>query len=96
MSLVEQVKDAVRQSSAELTSSLRRSAYYQGWDSQCGRSLKVNCDGESFSIDMSQKAEDAEFGWGAPPSPAVRRWSGDQASIEETLIQSVSKKLGAL
>lgn len=94
MNLVNLVKNAVRESAPELTKSLRKSAYDQGWPADCGRSLTVSCDGESFEVEMSQAAEDQEFGFGKePPSPAVRRWSNDTSALDAAILRAVERRL---
>lgn len=98
MSLVSLIKNAVKESTPELTQSLRKSAHEQGWPADCGRSLFVTCDGESFDIEMSQEAEDREYGYGKePPSAAVRRWSNDTRTIDAAILKAVERRLeGAL
>lgn len=94
MSLVSLIKNAVQESAPELTKSLRKSAYDQGWPADCGRSLLVTCDGTSFDIQMSEAAEDREFGFGKePPSPAVRRWSNDTSSLDAAILGAVERRL---
>jgi hypothetical protein len=93
VSLVDKIKDAVKESAADLTASLRKSAYGQGWDAECGRSLFVTCDGDTFSVQMSEKAEDTEFGWGKPPAPAIRTWANRQRDIEAAVLRAVQRNL---
>jgi hypothetical protein len=93
VSLVNKIQAAVKESAAELTASLRRSAYEQGWDSECGRSLVVTCDGENFSVHMSDKAENLEFGWGGQPSPAVRTWANNRETIDGAVLRALQRNL---
>jgi hypothetical protein len=93
VSLVDKIKDAVKESAADLTESLRKSAYEHGWDAGCGRSLFVTCDGESFSVQMSEKAENLEFGWGSQPSPAVRTWANSRETIDGAVLRALQRNL---
>ena len=91
--LIQLVKSAVAEATPELTQSLRQSAFEQGWNAKCGRSLSVTCDGEYFSVEMSDEAEDLEYGVMSPPSPAVRLWSNDESSASESVVRSIERRL---
>jgi hypothetical protein len=97
VNIVETVKQAIKEATPELTQSLRKTAYEQGWPSDCGRSLFVTCDGEKFDVQMSSQAEDKEFGTGhEPPSAAVRRWSNDTGTIGDILIRAVERRIASV
>jgi hypothetical protein len=94
MSLASLVKQAVRESIPELTQSLRKSAYEQGWDATAGRGLSVVPDGDGFRLEVSEEAEEAEYGGlGRPPAPAIRRWANDTAQINSAILSAVERKL---
>jgi hypothetical protein len=97
VSLISMIKQAVSEATPELTQSLRKSAYDQGWDADAGRSLQVNFSENSFDIKMSQAAEDLEYGnMDRPPSAAVRRWSNDTNNIGQALITAVERRIASM
>jgi hypothetical protein len=97
VSILDAVHQGLREASTTLTQSLRQSAYEQGWSADAGRSLNVNYDGKSYRIEMSQEAENTEYGdMNDPPSPAVRKWSNNTADIEAAIIEAVDRRLEGL
>lgn len=95
LGLKQAVHNGVQDAAKNLTGMVRLSARQTGWSKRAARGLSFSADGSTLSVSASSNAaQDAEFGsFSTPPSPAMRKFANDHASIEEQILAAVEKHL---
>lgn len=86
---------AIRESSAVLSTDLRKFARDSGWSGKDASSLSVRADPTGLSISSrGDIADRVEYGnENTPPNPAIRIWATDPSRGETALTRAVKMRM---
>ena len=93
------IEAGIQNSAVPLTVSLQQSATNLGWDASASKRVRVRSNGANkLTINAQGPApETAEYGsLGTQPSPAIRQWAADEATVEAILVSSIMAEMEAV
>lgn len=98
-SMSKAIEAGIQNSAIPLTVSLQQAATNLGWDNSASKRVRVRTNGENkLAINAQGPApETAEYGsLGSQPSPAIRQWVSDEATVEAILVSSIMSEMEAV
>ena len=93
------IEAGIQNSAVPLTVSLQQSATNLGWDDSASKRVRVRAKGDNkLALNAQGPApETAEYGsLGTQPSPAIRQWVSDEATVEAILVSSIMAEMEAV